>query len=93
MRQTPLDYLISSMREQWLYKSSHFIYPYKFGTEDDYVYAEQGEYACLCIIVEKEHHETRKRFYKLDDLFDALFVDTNRFKFLKTIEAKHKLLQ
>ena len=30
---------------------------------------------------------------EIKDLFDALFVDTARFKFLQSIEAKHKLLQ
>lgn len=92
MNKTPLDYLVSYIREQWLYKDSHFIYPYKFGTEDEELEEEWGEYTCECIVVEK-NHETSKEVYQMKDLFDALFVETARFKFLQSIEAKHKLLQ
>ncbi|MFW6047569.1 MAG: hypothetical protein ACOCP4_07295 [Candidatus Woesearchaeota archaeon] len=92
MERTPLEYLISHIREQWLYKNSHFIYPYKFGIEDESLEEDWGEYTCECIIVEK-NHESRKEVYQIRDLFDALFVETDRFKFLQSIEAKHKLLQ
>ena len=92
MNKTPLDFLISHIREQWLYKDSHFIYPYEFGTENEEIADKQGEYYCKCIIVEKDH-STSIDYYHMKDLFDALFINTDKFKFLQSIEAKHKLLQ
>lgn len=90
MIQTPLNFLIQHTKNKWLYKNSLFIYPIKFGVED---VEFDDEYSCECLIVDKMERNPTTKIYKIEELFDAIFVDENRFGFLKSIEAKYKLLQ
>lgn len=95
MKTTPLEILINGTKDRWLYKNSKFIYPFDFMLDDNFAlrWVNDTEYNFKYLEVEKENHEVEIKVGRIIYLFDAIFIEAENFKFLKSIEAKHKLLE